>query len=361
MRSKFIISSLVAFIAAVGLMAAPAFADYSLAGYTSATFGSRTTDNGVDDADSRLEALGRTELNVGFSDGALSGKFRLRFENANANGVTLETDDDGNVTDVTTAAAPSTMRHQVTWKATDTVAVTVAPSHFGFAGAGTNANADYFRANTAADAVDGQFAQYSVPVFAVDVNLGGLNVGFGIVAVCGSRTGSVGSNGGLCQSGGNLKSDDQTIVLHVSGRAGTVKYNGAYASGSGTTNDDAEESVSGSALQAGAKVDLGGMAVGFDYGSATAAGIGDGDDITESFLGLAFFLSDSLGVDYHSKSADNGTVVQTRTEIDAHYKIKGGEKSYYGVEFRNRTDGSDADGAVDKTDQLIAFGIRVNF
>lgn len=352
MRSKFIISSLVAFIAAVGLMAAPALA-IEVTGRVNTSFGMLSSDDGTDSTSS-LEAPGEIRIQGKATDGDLTGQWMLRLRNNNLTGF-------------------NTTRYQVSWKASDTVAVTVAPSHFGFAGAGVNANADYFRATVGANAADGAFPQYSVPVFKVDAALGGLNVGAGIITTCG--TAGKGWGKGLCQ-GDSLDDDDQTMALYVSGSAGSISYNAAFATASGTAQGEVDEdtgvaaytdeSASGSALQAGLTFDLGGMKLGADYASQTAAGIADGEDITSSFLGLAFFMGSSLGVDFHSMSTDfGGDDPATATEIDAHYKIKAGEKSYYGVEFRNSTTnaGTAVGGTApdDNTAQYIGFGLRVNY
>jgi hypothetical protein len=343
MRSKFIISSLVAFIAAVGLMAAPAFAEWKLAGLTSVSFGSLSSDPGGDaDATSELATDARTELNLTASDGELSSRFRLRWEDANA--------------------VSGTMRHQVTWKATDTVAVTLAGSHFGFAGAGVNTNYTPFRGPVGDLAVDGQFDQYSVPAAKVDFALGGLNAGVGIVTQCGR----------LCASNDSLDAGDQTIVAHVSGAAGAIKYNFAFGTGSGTAQIDsdgdgvvdlADESVSGTGMQLGLSFDGGSFTAGFDYGSQTIAGVDGGDDTAKTFIGLGAKFG-AIGVVYHGTTDDAAGVGDgiTQTEIGAVYSWKVGEKSLMGAELRSlsKSDGR-ADEAVDSSDTWIAFATRVNF
>jgi hypothetical protein len=337
MRSKFIISSLVAFIAAVGLLAAPALA-IEVTGRVNTSFGMQSEDDGTDST-SFLTAPGELRVQGKKADGPLTGQFMLRMRNGDLKQF-------------------NTMRWQVSWAATDTVSVTVAPSHFGFAGAGVNANADYFRANVGANAADGAFSEYSVPVLGVDIGLGGMNLGFGIVTECGN----------LCFSKTKLADDDQTIVAHLKGDAGTVAYNVAFATGSGTATDAsattpyADVSVAGTALQGGVTVDLGGMKLGFDYATRTTAAAedaGHADDEVWSFLGLAFFLGSDLGVDFHSFSTTVGDAdPDATTEIDAHYKIKAGDSSYYGVEFRNQ---SQTDGTTDTSAQYIGLGMRVNY
>jgi hypothetical protein len=338
MRSKFIISSLVAFIAAVGLIAAPALAEVGITGRVNTSFGMQSEDDGTDST-SFLTAPGEIRVQGKKADGPLTGQFMLRMRNSDLKQF-------------------NTIRMQVGWAATDSVTVTVAPSHFGFAGAGVNANADYFRANVGGNAADGAFPQYSVPVLGVNVGLGGMAVGFGIVAECGD----------LCFEKANLADDDQTIVLHLKGSAGTIAYNFAFATGSGTATDSSDAaafedvSVGGSALQGGVTVDLGGMKLGFDYASRTTAAAedaGHADDSVWSFLGLAFFLGSDLGVDFHSFSTTVGDAdPDATTEIDAHYKIKAGDSSYYGVEFRNQ---SQTDGTTDTSAQYIGLGMRVNY
>lgn len=342
MRSKFIISSLVAFIAAVGLMAAPALADFSVNGFHSMMFGNLSSDSGVEgeDATNQLNAYGRTQVVLAGSDGPLSGRTLLRFHHAS-----------------TTTA---TMRHQVTWNTTDTLSLTIAPSHFGFAGAGVNTNPIYFVPPPIGNrAVDGTFNQYSVPVFKADMNLGGLAVGAGIVTVCNN-----------CQ--GDVKDDDdQTIVLHAKGSAGAITYNAAFATGSATasatpdetTGEQAyvDESVSSSALQAGLTFDGGPWSIGFDFSNRTDTPPGEGDDTVYGFLGLGFNLGDSLGVAYHSETTTVGDAdAVTRTNIDAVYKIMAGERSYYGVQFI--TDGTDNPNTeVTSSNTWIGFAMRVNY
>jgi hypothetical protein len=310
------------------------------------------------------------------SDGPISGRGMFRYENDGRSsvvtGVTTtgtDTDASGDIDTVSSTAskgaviAIGTYRMEVSWAISDTMKLTVAPSYFGFAGLGTNSNADYFRFNAAgANAVDNMIPEYSVQVIALDMNLGGLNLGFGIVGLCADANYTAGgTSGGLCQQGASgLKTDDQTIVVHVKGSAGSIAYNGGFGTGSGT-DIASDESVAGTALQAGLTFDGGGWKVGFDYGSKTLAGIGDGDDIVNSFIGLAFFLGSSLGVDYHSRSVDNGTDTATDVDLDAHWKMLVGEKSYIGVEFRNNTTNSGAEGASDATRQFIGFGARVNY
>jgi hypothetical protein len=346
MRSKFIISSLVAFIAAVGLMAAPAMADWSLAGYTSVAFGSLSSDSGVEDEDatSELATDARTELNLNASDGEFSSRFRIRFE------------------DNVQAESPGTMRQQVTWKASDTVAVTIAGSHFGFAGAGVNTNFTPFRGKVGDLAVDGQFDQYSVPAAKVDIGLGGLNVGVGIVTQCGR----------LC-GGDSLDAGDQTVVAHVSGSAGSISYNFAFGTGSGTAQGDVDEdtgeaayvdeSVGGTGMQLGLTFDGGAFSVGFDYGSQTVGGIGDADDRVKGFTGLGVKFGD-IGVVYHGTTDDAAGAGDgiTGTEIGAVYSWKVGEKSLMGVDFRSlsESDGR-GDETVDSSDTWIALGMRLNF
>jgi hypothetical protein len=294
------------------------------------------------DATSEFLVTGRTQLDLSASSGPMSAKFRLRW-NENSQGT-----------------GPNTMRDQVTWKATDTVAVTLAPSHFGFAGAGVNSTVDILDGpGFGAPAVDGQFDQYSVPVFKVDVGLGGMSVGAGIVTQCGR----------LC-NGDELDAGDQTVVVHLKGSAGSIAYNAAFATGSGTasaTADDngdqayVDESVSGSGLQLGLTFDGGSFSVGFDYGSQTVGGIGSGDDTVGTFIGLGAKFGDA-GVNYTTQSSDNGTVVSTETDIMGAYKLGTmGESGYHGVEVRLHNETDDSDSPTEPSYTGVGYGMRVSF
>lgn len=322
MRSKFIISSLVAFIAAVGLMAAPAMAEVKVAGEVKASFGQTSVVPNEGDTKSELTARGEANLNVSGGEGALTGKFRLRIR------------EDNN--------ALAAARHVVSWGAAENLKINISGSGFGIGNtcgfSGTGFSRDYTGPSGAASC----FGE-SAAMFEVNYNLGTMNVGLGIVPDCTVDCPEVGAAVDADGDAVDGRYAKQTMIPNFGGKFGPIQLEIALASSSGSTSG-------GDSVDAGSKTQLG-VKYGADFGSAaldySTTTIGDGDASSIMRIGAKIGLSaNTLHVGYGT--TDNGAKTTT-SGIRLGYQMPVGSGSV-GPVYESKS--TDADGSTSSSSYI---------